>query len=121
MDKPADPRRLAWEALVAVEGGAFADAELGRRLERSTLVRRDQSLATLLVYGTLAWQGFLDRGIDSCLSTSRRLAVDLPVRILLRMGFFQLLKLSRVPDFAVVDTTVELSKTYRNEIGRAHV
>ncbi len=108
---PADARRLAWEVLIAVEGGAFADGELGRRLTRCDLERRDQALATQLVYGTLAWQGYLDHIVASCGQTPADL--DVPIRTVLRLALFQLAKLSRVPDFAAVDTAVELSKTHR--------
>jgi 16S rRNA (cytosine967-C5)-methyltransferase len=106
-----DARRLAWETLVAVEAGAFADAELGRRLAAARLQARDRSLATLLVYGTLSWQGLLDHIIAACGRPAELL--DVPVRTVLRLALFQLVKLSRVPDFAVVDTAVELSKTFR--------
>ncbi len=106
-----DARRLAWETLVAVEAGAFADAELGRRLAAARLQPRDQSLATLLVYGTLSWQGLLDHIIEACGRPAEIL--DVPVRTVLRLALFQLVKLSRVPDFAAVDTAVELSKTFR--------
>jgi 16S rRNA (cytosine967-C5)-methyltransferase len=107
----ADPRRLAWRALVAVEGGAFADAELAASLTRVTLEPRDRALATRLVYGTLAWQGYLDHAIRSLGRSPERL--DVEVRALLRLALFQLAKLSRVPEFAAVDTAVELAKEFR--------
>jgi len=104
-------RRLAWDVLVAVEGGAFADAELNHRLENTALERRDQALATRLVYGTLAWQGYLDHIIGQCGRPASQL--DEPVRCLLRLALFQLTKLDRVPDFAAVNTAVELSKSFK--------
>lgn len=108
---PTDARALAWEVLVAVERGAFADAEVGRRARGAHLDLRDQALATKLVYGTLAWQGYLDALVSAFGRPPERL--DLPVRTLLRLALFQLSKLSRVPDFAAVDTAVELSKGFR--------
>jgi 16S rRNA (cytosine967-C5)-methyltransferase len=107
----ADPRRLAWRVLVAVEGGAFADAELAAALTRVALEPRDRALATRLVYGTLAWQGYLDHAIRSLERDPARL--DTEVRALLRLALFQLTKLSRVPEFAAVDTAVELAKEFR--------
>lgn len=104
---PSDPRRLAFDVLTAVERGGFADAELGRRLVRANLDARDQALATRLVYGTLAWQGYLDHVLAGA---SQRGTIDLPVRIVLRLALFQLLKLTRVPDHAAVDTAVEMTK-----------
>jgi 16S rRNA (cytosine967-C5)-methyltransferase len=107
-----DARALAWEILQAVEAGAFADALLGHRLTRSGLVPRDQALVTRLVYGTLAWQAYLDHIIAAC---ARRPPdqLDAPIRILLRLALFQLCLLSKIPDFAVVDTAVQLAKRFR--------
>lgn len=104
-------RRLAWEILLAVERGRFADAELGRRLAKGSLDERDQALVTRLVYGTLAWQGWLDHLIEMCSRPPER--IDAPVRVLLRLALYQLEKLSRVPDFAAVDTAVSLAKAFR--------
>lgn len=107
----SDSRRLAWETLNAVEGGAFADAELARRLAGSSLDARDRALATRLVYGTLAWQAYLDFILVRLGRPAETL--DVPVRTLLRMALLQLTKLSRVPEFAAVDTSVNLSKDFR--------
>lgn len=104
-------RRVAWEVLNLVEDGAYADAELARRLGRSSLDTRDRALATRLVYGTLAWQAYLDHILAHL---GRRAAtLDAPVRTLLRMALLQLTKLSRIPEFAAVDTAVDLSKEFR--------
>jgi 16S rRNA (cytosine967-C5)-methyltransferase len=110
--RQVDARRLAWEVLLAVERGAFADAELARRLSSVTLDLRDRSLATRLVYGTLAWQGYLDHVIAALCRQPAQL--DPPVRTLLRLALFQIERLSRVPDFAAVDSAVELSKRFRS-------
>ena len=103
-----DARRLAWRALTAVEQGAFADAELADGLRTADLAPRDRALATQLVYGTLAWQGLLDHAVQQRGRDPAKL--DVPIRTLLRLALFQLVRLDRVPDFAAVDTAVELSK-----------
>jgi len=103
-----DARRLAWRVLTAVEQGAFADAALGEGLRAAALPVRERGLATQLVYGTLAWQGLLDRAIAQ--GGREPQALDLPLRTLLRLALFQLVRLDRVPAFAAVDTAVELSK-----------
>jgi 16S rRNA (cytosine967-C5)-methyltransferase len=112
--KGVEARRVAWEVLIAVEAGAFADAELGRRSANARLPARDQALLTRLVYGTLAWQGYLDEGIRSCGQKPERL--DAGVVTLLRLALFQLAKLTRVPEFAAVDTAVELAKSFRRGV-----
>lgn len=106
--RTTDARRLAWRVLTAVEQGAFADAALAERLRAGALAPRDRALATQLVYGTLAWQGLLDHAVRQRGREPERL--DAPIRTLLRLALFQLVRLDRVPDFAAVDTAVELSK-----------
>jgi 16S rRNA (cytosine967-C5)-methyltransferase len=106
-----DPRRLAWRVLLAVEDGAFADAALGAALQSTRLAARDRGLATQLVYGTLAWQGLLDHILASLGRAAATL--DPPIRVLLRLALFQLVKLDRVPPFAAVDTAVETAKTVK--------
>jgi 16S rRNA (cytosine967-C5)-methyltransferase len=112
-DSGRSARKLAWEILQRVESGAFADAVLGHDLGRARLDARDQGLVTRIVYGTIAWQRYLDYLLGAF---SRRsvASLDPPVRVLLRMGLFQIAKLTRVPAFAVVDTTVELAKHHRH-------
>jgi 16S rRNA (cytosine967-C5)-methyltransferase len=108
----SDPRALAWEVLNGVEGGGFADALLARRLRTAPVATKDRRLATRLVYGTIAWQGLLDHVIGNLGRAPRKL--DLEIRTLLRLALFQLVKLDRVPDFAAVDTAVDLAKEFRN-------
>ena len=98
-----------------VEDGAFADALLGRELGRSALAPRDQALATQLVYGTLAWQGYLDH-IIAAFSRRPPQALDAPVRTVLRLALFQMCRLTRIPDFAAVDTAVNLIKRFHGGV-----
>ncbi len=113
MIAPDDPRRLAFEVLCRVEDrGAHADATLGNRLQSHHLGGADLALATRLVYGVLAWQGRLDWCLGRfCTTPPERL--DPWLRVVLRLGLYQLLILDRVPDYAAVDTSVELARRYR--------
>jgi len=103
---------LAWQILQRVEDGGYADALLGAAFASSSLVARDQALAARLVYGTLAWQGYLDHLLGA-FSKKPIAQLDMPIRCLLRLALLQICKLDRVPDFAAVDTAVNLSKSYR--------
>jgi 16S rRNA (cytosine967-C5)-methyltransferase len=108
----ADARALALDILQRVEAGAYADALLGHRLDDSSLSSRDQALVTRLVYGTLAWQAYLDH-ILAAFSRRPPRELDPPVRAVLRLALFQMCRLTRIPDFAVVDTAVRLAKRFR--------
>jgi 16S rRNA (cytosine967-C5)-methyltransferase len=103
---------LAWEILRRVEQeGAYADALLGHALSSTRLATRDQALVTRLVYGTLAWQGFLDH-IIAAFSRRPPDALDAPIRIVLRLALLQTCMLSKIPDFAAVNTAVQLAKRF---------
>jgi 16S rRNA (cytosine967-C5)-methyltransferase len=104
----SDARTLAHEVLVRVEATeAFADVLLGHRLAETTLPPADRSLATRLVFGTLAWQGRLDHHLGSLVRTPLT-RLDPPVRVALRLGLYQLLFLERIPAYAAVDSSVRI-------------
>lgn len=93
------------------EGGAFSDVLLAHRLDRIALSPADQGLVARLVYGVLTWQGYLDWWMGQVGRPAD--ALDPAVRRCVRLGLFQLRFLDRVPDYAAVNTTVELAKRYR--------
>jgi 16S rRNA (cytosine967-C5)-methyltransferase len=108
---PRTGRDLARQVLARVEqDGAFASRALAAALDRATdLGGSDRALATELVYGVLrrrarldsALEGVADRGITS---------LEPAMRILLRVGAYQILFLDRVPAYAAVHETVEAAK-----------
>jgi 16S rRNA (cytosine967-C5)-methyltransferase len=88
-------------------GGAYADVLLGNRL--SEFEPNDRGLITRLVLGTIAWRARLDYELESL--ASRPLAeLDPEVLQILRLALFQLRFLDRVPQHAVVDTAVNLTR-----------
>lgn len=73
------------------------------------LSRRDISLIHALVYGVLRWRGHLDHIIDHF--SKKPLAKTKPEMLnILRLGIFQIKFLTRIPDSAAVNTSVNLSK-----------
>ncbi|MFM7424651.1 MAG: 16S rRNA (cytosine(967)-C(5))-methyltransferase [Elainella sp.] len=104
-------RQLAFQALRAVQGGAFADIALNRVLQAqsASLGLPDRRLLTELVYGTVRRQRTLDALIDQF---AQKPAQQQPpdLRLILHLGLYQLRYLSQVPASAAVDTTVELAK-----------
>ncbi|HEU5301456.1 MAG TPA: 16S rRNA (cytosine(967)-C(5))-methyltransferase RsmB [Acidimicrobiia bacterium] len=96
-------RRLARDALVRIEGGAYSHLALPAMLRESHLSARDRAQVTDLVYRTLRGQRRLDDLIGRA-STRRIARMDPPVRAALRLGAHQLL--SGVPPHAAVGETV---------------
>jgi 16S rRNA (cytosine967-C5)-methyltransferase len=103
-------RLLAVEVLRRVEQArAYADVALDGALRETELDARDRALATRLVYGTLAWQKLLDWHL-AALAGRDPSQLDPAVRIVLRLGLYQVLLLERIPVHAAVATSVDLAK-----------
>ena len=80
--------------------------QAGNQIQR--LSRSDRALVHALVYGVLRWQNRLDWIIDQLAVKNKKM--DPTVRIILRLGLFQLQFLHRIPPSAAVNTSVELAK-----------
>ncbi len=105
-------RTIAFDVLLRVaRQDAYADDALRAKLEKKVKAE-DAGLATELVLGALRWQRLLDFLIDRSLSKAGK-GLDIEVRIALRLGFYQLLFLDRVPARAAVHESVELVKRAR--------
>jgi 16S rRNA (cytosine967-C5)-methyltransferase len=104
--KPVSPaRRAAFEILLRVADGAYASVLLASRAEE--LGPQDRALCHELVMGVLRRQLWLDRLAE--LYSNRKVAdLDEAVRIVLRLGLYQLRFLSRVPASAAVNESVNL-------------
>lgn len=105
-------RTIAFDVLLRVaKQNAYADDVLRAELA-GTVKTEDAGLATELALGVLRWQRLLDFVIDRYLKKPAKTA-DAEVRIALRLGFYQLLFLDRVPAHAAVNESVELTKRAR--------
>jgi 16S rRNA (cytosine967-C5)-methyltransferase len=113
-------RRVALDALVRIEDGAFAHIFLPQLLTRSGLPRRDRGLVTELVYGTVRMQRALDFQLAK-FSRQSIAAVEVEVRAALRLGAYQLL-VGIAPHAAVgetVDAVAPRRRGYVNGVLRA--
>ena len=81
-------------------------------LSESDWSREDRALAQEIVLGVLRWQGMLDYFIERY-SERSVIRLDLPVLIALRIGLYQLRHLSRIPQSAAVNESVNLVKRAR--------
>lgn len=104
---PVSPaRRAAFDILRRVEAeGAYASFLLAATDER--LRGDDRALCYELVLGVLRRQSWLDRALEH-FANRRMEGVDLPVRLALRLGLYQLRFLSRIPPSAAVNESVDL-------------
>jgi 16S rRNA (cytosine967-C5)-methyltransferase len=100
-------RRVAFEILLRVEDGAFSSILLNSKTQE--LSNADRGLVHELVMGTLRRQLWLDRLADHY-SERKSTALDPAIRVILRLGLYQLRFLSRIPDSAAVNESVNLVK-----------
>jgi 16S rRNA (cytosine967-C5)-methyltransferase len=111
-------RRAAFEILREVEAGAFSSILLAA--DEPKLQSADRALCHELVLGVLRWQLWLDKLIEHY---SKRAAdsLDLPVRLALRLGLYQLRFLTRIPASAAVNEAVNLVRTAKLSSAAAFV
>jgi 16S rRNA (cytosine967-C5)-methyltransferase len=100
--RPATARRMAMDALIAVEDGARANEVVPGLLAGSGLETRDRHLVTELVYGTCRMR----RACDWLTDRHTRGPIDDEVRAALRVGAYQI-AWTRIPPHAAVSATVD--------------
>ncbi|MDO5712700.1 MAG: transcription antitermination factor NusB, partial [Micrococcales bacterium] len=102
------PRRVAYDVMRAIAGGAYANLELAKQLRGAGLRGRDAAFVTELVYGASRLRGRYDPIVAR--GAGRELAdIDPDVLDLLRLGAHQLLGM-RVDAYAAVDASVALAR-----------
>ena len=111
------PRHVALDILIRVETRrGHPDDLLDRAFKRHrALTDRDRAFIAELVYGTLRWQGKIDRIIVQA-SRVKLARIERAVFQILRMGVYQVLFLTKTPHRAAVSEAVILAKKlHRNE------
>lgn len=107
MDKA---RELAVRTLYDIhESGAYANVALTKSLRSVTLSGQDRRFVTELVYGAVKAGDTLDWMLSRYLTRPLQKTQPL-VREILRLGFYQLFFLDKVPESAVCNTAVDMAK-----------
>jgi 16S rRNA (cytosine967-C5)-methyltransferase len=104
------PREIALDVLLRRErAGDFTENLLNDALARATLRDDDRRLAQELVLGAVRWQATLDWLIARKTAGRQQKPA---LQILLRLGLYQAFWLDRIPDHAVVNELVELTRRH---------
>ncbi|MCP1305981.1 16S rRNA (cytosine(967)-C(5))-methyltransferase RsmB [Paenibacillus tyrfis] len=103
-------REAALDVLVRIEQDrSYSNLLLNQTLQKYKLDKPDAGLATEIVYGTVQRLGTIDFFLERFVS--KGLAKLQPwVRNLLRLSFYQLHYLDRIPDHAIVNEAVNIAK-----------
>ena len=90
-----------------LNNGAYSNITLKKYLGSSNLKENDKSLVTEIVYGTLKYKLSIDNIIFNFVRKVDERDIS---TIILRSSIYQLKYLDRIPDYAVLNESVELSK-----------
>ncbi len=109
------PRHVALDILIRVEAkkGHPDDLLTDAFKKHRSLTDLDRSFVTELVYGTLRWQGKID-WVIARFSQVKPERVERVISLILRLGVYQLLYLTKTPHRAAVNESVILAKKLRN-------
>lgn len=108
--KPQGPREVAMKVLLKVEQNeAYSGLALNHALNDAELSKPDAGLATELVYGTIQRLNTIDYALSGRVKGWPD-KVEPWVRLLLRLSYYQLRWLARVPAHAAVAEAVNIAK-----------
>jgi 16S rRNA (cytosine967-C5)-methyltransferase len=118
--KVSPARAAAFDILLRVERDGAYSSELLHARTYDHLSTADHALTTELVMGVLRWRSVVD---DQIASFSERPLSKLDIEVLtaMRLGFYQISWLTRVPSHAAIDESVELVKRARKRSAAAFV
>ncbi len=105
-------RETALRVLVTCrKDGGWSNSTLKEQIAADGLDRRDAALASRLCYGVLQNRGKLDFYLQQLL-TGKIKDLHPLVRDILHLGLYQLYEMDKIPDSAVVNTSVDLAKKF---------
>lgn len=114
-------REAALKVLYEInQKGAYSNIAINKYLEDDKLRDIDRAFATELVYGSIKWKLTLDRVIASY-STIKLEKLSPWILNILRLGAYQLLKMSRVPTSASCNESVKLAGRYGHKASAGFV
>lgn len=110
--KGPSSRETALKIMYRVEEeGAYANIELNKVLSNTQMDKQDRSLVTQLVYGTIRMRGNVDYILSQFLKNPLN-KITPWIRLILRLGVYQMIFMDKIPDRAAVNESVNLSKKY---------
>ncbi|MEW4370491.1 16S rRNA (cytosine(967)-C(5))-methyltransferase RsmB [Paenibacillus kandeliae] len=108
-------REVALNVLTDVDAsGSYSNLQLNQALVQAKLERPDAGLATEIVYGTIAHLNTIDYFVNDFVSKGLN-KLQPWVRSLMRLSFYQLYYLDRIPAHAAVNEAVNIAKRRGHE------
>lgn len=114
-------REAALKILIEVnENGAYSNIALNKHFSSDELRDIDRSFVTELVYGTVKWKLTLDRVI-AAYSNIKMEKLSKWILNILRLGAYQILYMTRVPNSAACNESVNLAGRYGHKASSGFV
>ncbi len=110
-NKKIGSRECALQILMQIEKDNFAVESIYSVFKKNRVSETDRSFIRELVYGTTKMKRRLDYELAYLISKNFAKIPSI-IKNILRMGIFQLEFLDKVPDYAVVDESVNLAKKF---------
>lgn len=111
----ATSRQIVLNLLIKMEkNGAYSNFILDNAFENEKIEQRDKAFAAALFYGVLERKITLDYLIRQCSTVEFDKLSPAAVQIL-RLGFYQLMYMTSVPESAVVNEAVKLAEDFPNK------
>ncbi len=108
-------REIALKVLYDIESNDnYSNIAINKHFKELKIDNQERGLATELIYGVVEKKLYLDYIIDK-LSKIKAQKLENYVKILLRMGIYQVAFLDSVSDYAAVNETVDLVKKYHKK------
>lgn len=105
-------REIAFKVLCDIEDNKnYSNISINKHFKNLKISNQDRGLATELIYGVIENKYYLDYIIDK-LSKIKTQKMSTCVKILLRMGVYQISFLNSISDYAAVNETVNLVKKH---------
>ena len=105
-------REIAFKVLCDIEdNNNYSNIAINKHFKNLEITNQDRGLATELIYGVVENKYYLDYIIDK-LSKIKTQKLSTYVKILLRMGIYQIAFLDSISEYAAVNETVNLVKKY---------
>lgn len=106
-------RRIALEVLYKIEvKDAYSRIALDSALSTHELSKEDRALVTELVYGVIRHLNTLDWVLNTYRFKQNTEELSPYVRNILRLGAYQLMYLDKIPAYAAINESVEMSKEF---------
>ena len=109
---PITAREAAFRSLIKCENaGSYSNLEIDSKINKYGLEGAERALYTVLVYGVIERRIALDLRLKPLVNGGFERLDDV-VKVILRIGAYQILHLDRVPDSAAVDEAVKTARRH---------